>query len=131
AKPRLIEGKIAILRISRDLVVAEAPQVAVLLAHDRPEVLEPGAAESGILREQEIAAPEALARNSPVGLRIDREEDAGSVASLRHALREHQEMPVRIGIDGAGTQRVLVERHRIIIGVVVVVRGSPGSGMDP
>ena len=42
--------------------------------------LKPGLAERGILREQEIAAPEALARDRPVGLRVDGEEDAGRAA---------------------------------------------------
>ncbi len=68
-EPRLIERKIAVLRIFRDLGVGQPPQGAVLVAHDRPEALEAGAAERRILREQEIAAPEALARDRSVGLR--------------------------------------------------------------
>ena len=103
---------------------------AVLVAHDRPEALEPGAAERGILREQEIAAPEALARDRPVGLRVDGEDDARRVVGLRHAPHQHQQVPVRIGVHGPRAQRVLVQRHRIIIGVVVGHRRSPGAGMD-
>ena len=81
--------------------------------------LNPGLAERGILREQEIAAPETLARDRPVGLRVDGENDARRVVRLRHALHQHQQVPVRIGVHGPGAQRVLVQRHRIKIGVVV------------
>ena len=52
-----------------------------------PEALEARAAERGVLREQEVAAPEALARHRAVGLAVDGEENAGRVVRLRHALR--------------------------------------------
>ena len=68
------------MRVLRDLVVGQPPQRAVLVAHDRPEALEARAAERGVLREQEIAAPEALARDRAVGLAVDGENDAGRVA---------------------------------------------------
>ena len=96
-----------------------------VLAHDRAEALEPRTAERRILRKQEVAAPKALARHRPVRLPVDGEEDACSVARLRHALNEDENVPVRVGVDGAGTQSILGERHGIIIGVVVVRRGSP------
>ena len=121
---------IRVLRILRDLGNVQPPQAAVLVAHDRPEALEAGAAERGILREQEVAAPEALARDRAVGLRVDGEDHAGRVIGLRHAPHQHQQMPVGIGVDGPRPQRLLVQRHRIEIVVVVGDRGSPGAGMD-
>ena len=73
---RLFGRKIAVLRILGDLGIAQPPQRAVLVAHDRPEMLEAGAAERWLVHEQEIAAPEALARDRAVGLGVDGEEDA-------------------------------------------------------
>ena len=127
---RLFERKIAVLRIFRDFRVGQPPQRAVLLAHDRPEVLEAGAAERGIVREQEIAAPKTLARDRPVGLGVDGEEDARRAVRLRHAPHQHQDVPVRIGIHGSRAQRLLGQRHGIKIGVVVARRRPHGSGMD-
>src|SRR6476619_2450020 len=97
---RLLELKIAILLIFRELAVGQPPQAAATLAHDRPEALEPWASKSGILREQEIAAPKTLARDGPVGLRVDSKQDARRVVRLRHAPRQHQDVPVRIGVYG-------------------------------
>ena len=74
AKLGLLEREIAVLRVLRDFLVGQPPQRAVLVAHDRPEALEARAAERGILGEQEIAAPKALARDRAVGLPVDREE---------------------------------------------------------
>src|SRR4029077_11426223 len=100
-------------------------QRPVLLARDRAEALEPRAAERRILRKQEVAAPKALARDRAVRLPVDGEEDAGSVAGLWHALDENENVPVGVGVDGAWTQAVLAERHRVVIRIVVVRRRSP------
>src|SRR5262249_45955914 len=99
AELRLFERKIAVLRIFRDLLVAQPSQGTVLLAHDRPEALEARAPEGGIVDKQEIAAPKALARDRPVGFRIDRQEGAGRATGLRYAPHEHHNVPVWVGID--------------------------------
>ena len=126
----LFERKVAVLRIFRDFVVAQAPQDAVFSEHYGPEALESRAAERGVMRKQEIATPETFACNGPIGLRVNCEEDSGPAAGLRHAPHEYEGMPVWIGIDGAGTQRLLCQWHRIQIGIVAVQRRSCGSGMD-
>src|SRR5262249_35502388 len=74
AELALLERVIAVLAILDDLVVAQPAHAAAVLQHDRPEALEARTAERRIGREQEIAAPEALARNRAVGLRVDREQ---------------------------------------------------------
>ena len=130
AELRLLEREVAILRVFRDFGIGQPPQSAVLLAHDRPETLEAGAAERGIVHEQEIAAPKSLARDRPVGLRVDGEEDTRRAVRLRHALHQHQNVPVRIGIHGPRAQRRLRQRHGVKIGVVVVRRHAHRSGMD-
>jgi hypothetical protein len=118
------------LRVFRDLGIGQPPQAPLAVAHDRPEALEAGPAKRGILGKQEVAAPEALARDRPVRLCIHRKDDAGRVVGLRHALGDDQEVSVRIGVDRSRTQRVLAQRHRIEIIAVVVGRGAPGAGVD-
>ena len=118
------------MRGFRDFGIAQPPQDAVLLAHDRPEALEPGAAERGVVRKQEIAPPKALARDGAVGLRIDGEEDARRAVRLRHAPRDHQHVAVGIGVGDARAQIFRRERHRIVIGVIVICPRSPGAGMN-
>src|ERR1017187_6551795 len=51
---RLFERKIAVLRSFGDFAVGQPPQVAVLVADYRPEALEAGTPERGIVHEQEI-----------------------------------------------------------------------------
>ncbi len=118
-KLRRFEGEITVFGIFRNFSIGQAPQGAIALAHDRPEFLEAGASERGILHIQEVSAPETLARHRAVGLRIDGEKDAGRIGRLRQALGQNQNVPERIGIDGTRAQRLLRQRHRIIIGVVI------------
>ena len=82
------------------------------------------------MHEQEIAAPEALARDRPVGLRVDGEEDARRAVDLRHAPHQHQHVAVRIGVDGARPQRLLLQRHGVEIGVVVARQRAHGAGLN-
>ena len=125
---RLLGRKIAILRIFADLGIAQPPQRAVLVAHDRAEMLEAGAAERGFVREKEIAAPETLARDRSVRLGVDGQEDARRAVRFRHAAHQHQHMAVGVGIDRARAQRLLCQRHGVEIGVVVA--RAHGAGMD-
>ena len=48
----------------------------------------------------------------------------------RDAAHDHQDVPVRISIDGAWAQRVRRERHGIVISVVVGEHVAPRAGMD-
>jgi hypothetical protein len=93
-------------------------------------MLEAGAAECGIVHEQEIAAPEALARDRPVRLCVDGEENAGGSVRLGHAPHQHENVPVRIGVHRARTQRLLGERHSVEVGVVVVRQRTHGAGLN-
>ena len=117
------------MRVLRDFGVGKSAHRAVR-DHHRTEALESRPAERGVLRKQEVAAPEALARDRAVGLAVDGENDAGCVLRLRNAAHDHQNVPVRIRIDGAWAQRVRRERHGIVISVVVGERGAPRAGMD-
>jgi hypothetical protein len=67
------------------------------------DALESRTAERGVLRKQEIAAPE---RDRAVGLAVNGQNDAGCVLRLCDAAHDHQDVPVRISIDGAWAQRV-------------------------
>src|SRR5260370_6854237 len=96
-----MERKTGVLRIVGDLGIGQPPQRTVFVAHDRPKVLEARAAERRILREQEIAAPETLSCDRPVGLSIDGEEDARLAIHLRHTMHEHQHVAVRTTAHGA------------------------------
>src|SRR5262249_7980608 len=64
---RLIEREVGVLRILRDLGVAQPPHRAVG-DHDRAKALESRAAERVVLRKQEVAAPESFARHRAVRL---------------------------------------------------------------
>ena len=81
------------------------------------------------MREQKIAAPEALARHRAVGLAVDGEKHAGGAARFRHALHQHHHMAVGIGVDGARPQRLLRQRHGVEIGVVVGRRDAHRAGL--
>ena len=93
----LVERVVGVLRIFGDFGIGQSPQSTVL-QHDRPEALEPRAAERRILREQEVAAPETFSRDGPVGLSVDCEENARCVSRLRHAPHQHQNVSVRIRV---------------------------------
>src|SRR5262249_58234951 len=105
-------------------------QVAVVVANDRPKALKPGAPECGILYEQEIPAPETLARDSSIRLRVDGEKDTRRIGRLRHPSRENQNMSERVDVYGPRPQRLLRQRDRVVVGVVVARQRSAGSGMD-
>src|SRR4029077_13225984 len=113
-----------------DFVIGQPPQGAILFAHDWPEVLEPRATQRRVLREQEVAAPETLARDRSVRLPIDSEEDTRRLARLRYAPREHQQVSIGIGVHGSRAQRVLRQRHRVVVGVVVGQRSPTGPGLN-
>src|SRR5262249_34956651 len=97
--------------------------------HNRPEALESWASESRVLREQEIAAPKTLPCDRAVRLPVDGENDTRRVVRLRHAPHNHQYVPVRVGKDGSRPQRLLPERHGIIISVVVAQGRPRGTGV--
>src|SRR5262249_47014893 len=61
---------------------------------------------------------------------IDSKQDAGGVARLHHALRQHQDVPIRIGVDCSWTQRFLFESNRIVVAVVIACLRPPVSGLD-
>ena len=82
-------------------------------------MLEAGRAERRLMHEQEVAAPEALARDRSVGLGVDGEEHAGRAVHLRHATHQHQHVAVGVGVHRAGAQRLFGQRHDVEIGVVV------------
>ncbi len=82
------------------------------------------------MHEQEIAAPETLARDRTIRLGIDREIDAGLAVLLRHQMHQHQHMAIGVGIDRAGMQRLAGQRHRIEIGVVVGRDHAHRAGVD-
>ncbi len=114
----------------RDLVIGQPPQPAVFAADDRPEMLKPGTAKRRILSKQEISPPKSLARNRPVGLRIDGKYDARGVARLGYSLSNHQSVPVGIGVHRSRAKCFPRQRNVIIIGVVVIQCRAPGTGMD-
>src|SRR5262249_49832288 len=92
---RLIEREVGVLRILRDLGVAQPPHRAVG-DHDRAKALESRAAERVVLRKQEVAAPESFARHRAVRLSVDGQNDAGCALRLRDALYDHQDVPVGV-----------------------------------
>jgi hypothetical protein len=52
-----------------------------------------------------------------VRISVDGENDARRVVRLRDALHDHQDVPVRVGIDGARAQRV---RRETLIAIQLV-----------
>src|SRR5262249_59072847 len=124
---RLSGEKIAVLGFFGVLFIAPPPQATSFLVQDWPESLKARAAKSRVLREQEIAAPEALPRDGTVGLRVDCKQHTRRVIRLWHTPRQHQDVPVGIGVNGARAQRVVFQSYRIIIGVVVICLRSPVS----
>src|SRR5262249_55193121 len=121
---------VSVLRIFRNFVIGQPSQAAVAVAHDRPETLEPRAPKRRVLHEQEIPAPETFARDRSIGLRINGEEDTRRAARLGHASRENQNVSEWIDIYGPRPQRLLRQRYRVVIGVVVARQRSPRSGVD-
>ena len=72
----------------------------------------------------------SVPRHRPIRLPVDGEKDTCCLARLRNAFHEHQDVSIRIGVDRSGTQRVLRERHRVVIGIVVAEGRSSIAGMD-
>ena len=125
----LVERIVGVLGIFRDFGIGQ-PSQRTVLEHDWPKALEPRTPERRILCKQEIAAPKTLSRDCPVRLSVDGEENTRCVSRLRHATHQHQNVAVRVRVHCSGAQRFLLQRHRIVIGVVVARRRSSGSGVN-
>ena len=125
----MLERKVTVVRIVGDLGVRETTQGAVLVGDNRPEALETRTAERRILREQEISAPEAFARDRAVRLPIDGKKYARRIVRLRDAFHKDQNMSVGIGINRSGAQRVLFQRYGVVVGLVIVRRRSSAAGV--
>ena len=130
AELRLLQREVAILRVLGDLGVGQPSQGAILLLHDRPKALEPGAAERRVVHEQEIAAPKALARDRPVGLRVNGEENARRTVRFRYAFDQHQNVSIRVGVNGAWAQCRFRQGHHVKVGAVIARRHAHGSSLD-
>src|SRR5262249_50986459 len=115
-------------RIAFDLLVGERTE-AVVRVHDGTEVLEARAAERGIVREQEVSAPVALACNGAVGLGVDGEEQAALASGLRQAADYDEDVAVRVRVHRAGAQRVPGEPDGIEVGPVVVAGRASRAGL--
>ena len=76
-------------------------------------------------REEEVAAPEALARHRTVGLAVDREQHAGRRRRLGHALGDDEHVTVGVREDGPRPQRRGGERDRVVVALLVPGGGPP------
>ena len=103
----------------RDLVVGQPPQAAVLSRTIGRKRLKPGPPSAGSSANRKLPRQKRLRATVPSGWPSTARNDARRAVGLRHALHEHQKVPVRIGIDGARPQRVLAQRHGVVVGVVV------------
>ena len=104
AELRLAARDVVMVGILRDLRVGRADDdlFAFFVFHgERTKRLEAAAAEHRILVPQEIAFPKALAGDAPVGLAVDRIEDARERPLGFDELDHRVDVAVRIGVDRA------------------------------
>ncbi len=92
--------------------------------------LNPGLPSAGIQGEEEVAAPEAPARDGAVGLAVDGEEDAARALGLRRAPGDDEHVAIRVGVDGAGAQAREREGHGVVVAAVLARGRAPGPGVD-